>query len=377
MKLSVVNEIGRELRKVDVDETVFGIQPNMAVLHQAFVTQRANQRAGTVKTKTRGEVQGSTRKIRRQKTTGAARAGTNRSPIRVGGGRAFGPRPRSYAKDFPKKMRRLAIRSALSGKVADGQLVIIDQLVMERPKTKQMIRLLGNVGFSRSALVVTGGADRIVLASLRNVDKTKTLPAAYLNVVDMMNHAGLLMTEEAVRVAEKLWGKKEPTDGVRPARRHRKPEPLAIARAKLAEPEKPAAPPRRSRANVDGAPPAAEAAAEETAPTGRRTRFVPKTPKPEVTTLKASPQAEATPEPEAAKVPVRPRRTVKPEATAEAVAPKAPARRRKAEPVVKADAESKPAPKPRSTRDKAKPAAKAADEAPKLRKRTKKTEEGE
>jgi large subunit ribosomal protein L4 len=378
MKLSVVNEIGRELRKVDVDETVFGIQPNMAVLHQAFVTQRANQRGGNVKTKTRGEVQGSTRKVHRQKTTGAARAGTNRSPIRVGGGRAFGPRPRSYAKDFPKKMRRLAIRSALSGKVADGQLVVIDQLAMERPKTKQMLRLLENVGFDRSALVVTGSADRMVLASLRNLDKMKMLPAAYLNVVDMMNHAGLLMTEEAVRVAERLWGKKEPTDGVRPARLHRKPEPLAIAHEKAAAPEKPTARPRRSRADVEGAPPSTQASAEETAPTGRKTRFVPKTPKPEAAAAEPeASQAEATAAPET-KAPARPRRAPKAEATTEAAAPKAPARRRKVEPEAKGDAESKSASKPRATRAKTKSAAEAASEAPKPRKRTpKKTEEGE
>jgi large subunit ribosomal protein L4 len=377
MKLSVVNEIGRELRKVDVDETVFGIQPNMAVLHQAFVTQRANQRGGNVKTKTRGEVQGSTRKVHRQKTTGAARAGTNRSPIRVGGGRAFGPRPRSYAKDFPKKMRRLAIRSALSGKVADGQLVVIDQLAMERPKTKQMLRLLENVGFDRSALVVTGSADRMVLASLRNLDKMKMLPAAYLNVVDMMNHAGLLMTEEAVRVAERLWGKKEPTDGVRPARLLRKPEPLAIAHEKAAAPEKPTARPRRSRADVEGAPPSTQASAEETAPTARKTRFVPKTPKPEAAAAEPeASQAEATAAPET-KVPARPRRAPKAEATTEAAAPKAPARRRK-EPEAKGDAESKSASKPRATRAKTKSAAEAASEAPKPRKRTpKKTEEGE
>jgi large subunit ribosomal protein L4 len=374
MKLSVVNEIGRELRKVDVDETVFGIQPNMAVLHQAFVTQRANQRGGNVKTKTRGEVQGSTRKVHRQKTTGAARAGTNRSPIRVGGGRVFGPRPRSYAKDFPKKMRRLAIRSALSGKVADGQLVVIDQLAMEKPKTKQIVRLLGNIGFNRSALVVTGSTDRMVLASLRNLDRTKTLPAAYLNVVDMMNHAGLLMTEEAVRVAEKLWGKKEPVDGLRPARRHRKPQPLAVASEKQAAPKKPTAPPRRSRAGVEGALPSAEAAVEK-ASTGRKTRFVPKTPKLEAAAaeLETSPQAE----PEA-KAPAHPRRAPRVEATTETAAPKAPARRRKTEPKTKGDAGSKPAPKPRAARAKAKPATEAAKEAPKSRKRTpKKTEDGE
>jgi large subunit ribosomal protein L4 len=397
MKLSVVNETGRELRKVDVDETVFGITPNIAVLHQAFVTQRANQRAGTASTKSRGEVQGSTRKVHRQKTTGQARAGGNRSPIRVGGGRAFGPRPRSYAKDFPKKMRRLAIRSALSGKVADGQLVVIDQLAMDRPKTKEMLRLLGNVGFNRSALVVTGSADRMVLASVRNLDKTKMLPAAYLNVVDMMNHAGLLMTEEAVRVAEKLWGKKEETNGARPGRRLRKPEALVTE-----EERKAAAPSRRSQAGTEVAP-----AAEET-PTGRRTKFVPKTPKAEAEAV-AEPEvtaaAEAIAEPEAT-APAKPRRAAKPKATGEpkakparaakpkatgepkakparapktkattdvkAAAPKA-APKSRAKPKPEAStAAPKAAPKPRAK----KPAKEGADAAPKP-KRTKKTEEGE
>jgi large subunit ribosomal protein L4 len=374
MKLSVVNDTGREVRKVNVDESVFGITPNMGVLHQAFVTGRANQRGGNAKTKSRGEVQGSTRKIHRQKTTGAARAGGERSPTRVGGGPAFGPRPRSYAKDFPKKMRRLAIRSALSGKVADGQLVVIDQLAMDRPKTKEMIRLLGNVGFNRSALVVTGSADRMVLASVRNLDKTKMLPAAYLNVVDMMNHAGLLMTEEAVRVAEKLWGKKEGATGVRPAPRLRKTEALVTEEERHA-----AAPSRRSEAG-EAAP-----AVEET-PTGRRTKFVPKTAKAEIestTGPEATAAPEAVAEPEVT-APTRPRRAAKPEAagepkpskpkaTTEAAAPKAAPKARAAKPKPEAStAASKAAPKPRAK----KPAAEGTDEAPKPR-RAKKTEGGE
>jgi large subunit ribosomal protein L4 len=209
MKLPVVNADGKELRKLEVDETVFGIEPNGPILHQAFVTQRANQRSGTANTKTRGEVQGSTRKIRMQKYTGRARQGSIRAPHHVGGGTVFGPRQRSYAKDLPKKMRRLAIRSALSGKVADGQLVLIDQLAFKTPKTKEMIRILKNVGIDRSALVVTGGPDRMVLASVRNLQKMKVLPAAYLNVVDMLNYNKILITEDAVRVAEQLWGRRE------------------------------------------------------------------------------------------------------------------------------------------------------------------------
>jgi large subunit ribosomal protein L4 len=361
MKLAVLDAQGKEVRKLDVDETVFGIQPNVPVLHQAYVAQRANMRAGTSSTKTRGEVQGSTRKIRRQKYTGAARAGSVRSPTRVGGGIAFGPKPRSYAKSLNKKMRRLAIRSALSGKLADGQLVVIDQLAMETPKTKEMLRLLAALGLERSALVVTGGPDRHVLASVRNLDKTKMLPAAYLNVVDMMNHAGLLMTEEAVRVAESLWGKKEVDGRVRLA-----------PRQKLKVEEKPRAPSRASRARLEGEPevaeaaPAPEAEIEAEAPPSRRTtRFVPKE------------RPGAPTEAEAEAKPARARRAPTAEGAAEtAEAPKPAARRRKAEPAEEAPAVEGEA-KPKRPRAKAEKTAEG-EEAPKPRRRTtKKSEEGE
>lgn len=206
MKLAVHNAQGKRVRQINVDDSVFGITPNMAVLHQAFVAQRANQRRGTASTKTRAEVQGSTRKIRTQKYTGRARQGSIRSPVRVGGGVAFGPRPRSYVQRLPRKMKRLAIRSALSGKLADGQIRVVDELSFARPHTKEMVRVLHNVGIQRSALVVTGEADRSVLFSARNLQKTKVLPAAYLNVVDLLTHRDLLLTEEAVRRVEGLWG---------------------------------------------------------------------------------------------------------------------------------------------------------------------------
>ncbi|MCI0783568.1 MAG: 50S ribosomal protein L4 [Chloroflexi bacterium] len=205
MKLPVMNAEGKELRKLNVDDSVFGIEPNGTVLHQAYVRQRNNQRAGTAQTRTRGEVVGSTRKLHRQKGTGRARAGTAGSPTRVGGGTAFGPRVRDYSQAMPKKMRRLAIRSALSGKAADGQLVVIDQLAFETPKTKEIARILQNVGIKRSTLIVTSESDRQVLASTRNLHRTKVLPARYLNVGDMLNHQSLLMTVDAVRIAESLW----------------------------------------------------------------------------------------------------------------------------------------------------------------------------
>ena len=263
MKLPVHDAQGKRVRQITVDESVFGITPNMAVLHQAFVAQRANQRRGTASTKTRAEVQGSTRKIRAQKYTGRARQGSSRSPLRVGGGVAFGPRPRSYRQKLLKKMKRLAIRSALSGKVVDGQLHVVDKLSFAQPRTKEMVRVLHNVGIQRSALVVTGEPDRLVLVSARNLQKTKVLPAAYLNVVDLLTHRDLLLTEEAVRRVEGLWGAAVPKPLVaeepKPRRRRARAAQELAVEAEAAVEEKP----RRRRA-------AAAASAEEPKPRRRR-----------------------------------------------------------------------------------------------------------
>jgi large subunit ribosomal protein L4 len=206
VKLPVYNAQGAKLKPIAVDDQVFAIKPNLAVVHQAFVAQRANQRAGSASTKTRSEVRGSTAKIRIQKGTGRARAGPTSSPLRRGGGVAFGPKPRSYRQALPKRMKRLAIRSVLSGKVADGRLVVVKELALEKPRTKEMVSVLGNLGIERSALIVTGEPDRGVHASARNIPNTKVLPAAYLNVMDMLTYRVLVMTVAAVRRCEALWG---------------------------------------------------------------------------------------------------------------------------------------------------------------------------
>jgi large subunit ribosomal protein L4 len=326
MKLAVRDADGKELRKLDVDDSVFGIAPNGAVLHQAFVTGRNNQRSGTAQTKTRGEVQGSTRKIRRQKYTGRSRQGSIRAPHHVGGGVVFGPVLRSYAQALPKKMRRLAIRSALSGKVADGQLVIIDQLAFEKPRTKEIIRILRNVGIERSTLVVTSASDRMVMASIRNLPRTKALPAAYLNVVDMLNHQSLLITEEAVRIAEQLWGQKD---------------------GRAAAPAKPA-----RKAGAQKAAPRAEAEAAVEAP--------------------AKPPEET--EPEVPK-PARAGRTASKAEKPAARAKKAPAKAE--EPPAAKAGTAKAAPKAARAARKPKAGAGKADEKPAARKRTPKAEKGE
>ena len=206
MKLPVYSVEGAKRKPIAVDDRVFAIRPNLAVVHQAFVAQRANQRAGSASTKTRGEVQGSTAKIRIQKGTGRARAGPVRAAQRRGGGVAFGPKPRSYRQALPKRMKRLAIRSVLSGKVAGGRLVVVNELALEKPRTKDMVSVLSNLGIERSALIVTGEPDRSVHVSARNIPKTKVLPAAYLNVLDMLTHRNLVMTVAAVRRCEALWG---------------------------------------------------------------------------------------------------------------------------------------------------------------------------
>ncbi len=330
MKLTVRNADGKPLKQLEVDDSVFGIEPNMSVLHQAFVTGRNNQRAGTAQTKTRGMVQGSTKKIRRQKYTGRARQGGIRAPHHVGGGVAFGPVQRSYAQALPKKMKRLAIRSALSGKAADGQLVVIDQLAFETPRTKQLLSILRAVGIERSALVVTAQTNRAILASLRNLPKTKALPAAYLNVVDMMNYHSLLMTEDAVRIAEQLWAVKT----------LEKPKAASAPAAKKATPAKTAAAEARAEAAAEAkAEAVTEAPAKEAAGPKAKAAAKPK--------AKAAPKAKAVPKAKAA--PKAKARAAAP--TAKAKADAKPARAaRKPKAADSAEAKKKAAPRKRTTK---------------------------
>ena len=209
MQISVYNNAGQEIDKIEVDEAIFGVQPNEAVVHQALVRQLANSRQGTADTKTRREVSGSSRKLYKQKHTGMARAGNRRSPLRRGGGVIFGPHPRSYRQAMPKKMRRLAIRSILSAKVAGEELKVIDSFGLEEPKTKQMAQVLQALGISSSALLVTAELDTTVFKSARNITMTKTLPASMLNVVDLISHNTLLMTVDAVRRVEAILGEEQ------------------------------------------------------------------------------------------------------------------------------------------------------------------------
>jgi len=206
VEVPVYSLTGEVVKHIEISDRVFAVPLNQAVVHQALVRQRANARQGTASTKTRSQVSGSSRKLFRQKHTGMARAGNRKSPLRRGGGITFGPKPRSYRQAMPKKMRRLAIRCALSAKARDEELVVLEQLKLEEPRTKQMAGILAALEVDSSALIVTSEPEENVVKSARNLAGIKTMPANILNVVDILSYKMLLMTEAAVRKAEQLWG---------------------------------------------------------------------------------------------------------------------------------------------------------------------------
>ena len=208
MQVPVYNLAGEVVEHIEVSDEVFAVPFNQAVVHQAVVRQQANARQGTASTKTRGEVTGSGRKLYRQKHTGRARSGTTKSPLRRGGGVIFGPKPRSYRQAMPKKMRQLALRCALSAKARDEELVVLEQLKLAEPRTKEMVQILAALGVDSSALIVTDEPEENVIKSARNLTGIKTLPASVLNVVDILSYKMLLMSLTAVRKAEQLWGEK-------------------------------------------------------------------------------------------------------------------------------------------------------------------------
>ncbi len=207
MQVPLYNTGGEVIKNIEISDAVFGVPFNQAVVHQAMVRQRADLRQGTHDTKTRGEVAGSRKKLYAQKHTGEARAGDRRSPTRRHGGVAFGPHPRDYTKEMPKKMRQLALRCILSSKAGDGALKVLDQLAIDAPKTKEVIKLLDALKSNSTALIVTAGRDQNLVKSARNIPGIKTLPANILNALDLLTFETLVMTEDAVRKAEQLWGR--------------------------------------------------------------------------------------------------------------------------------------------------------------------------
>ena len=197
---------GEDAGEIEVLDAVFGATPNAALIHQVVVGSLANRRQGTAKTKTRAEVSGGGAKPRPQKHTGRARAGSIRSPIWRGGGVTFGPSPRSYRHNTPKRMRRGALIGALSGKAAEGGLVVVENFDPPRPKTKDVVRALGALGAGPSVLLIADGAAPEAVRAARNIPKVKTAPSHTLNALDLLNHRTVLMTVQAVRSVESIWG---------------------------------------------------------------------------------------------------------------------------------------------------------------------------
>ena len=196
---------GKDVGTVDLPEAVFGITPHTAVMHEVLVAQLAGRRTGTHSTKTRGEVAGSTRKIYRQKGTGRARHGSKKAPIFRGGGITFGPRPRDFAQDTPKKVRRLAVRSALSAKAADGKVIVVESLQLEAPKTSAVVELLDRLPVAGKTLIVTPAPEALLVRSAANLPQVKVIAAASLNVHDVLATDYVVLTKPAVdAVAEVL-----------------------------------------------------------------------------------------------------------------------------------------------------------------------------
>ncbi|MFN2462939.1 MAG: 50S ribosomal protein L4 [Candidatus Dormibacteria bacterium] len=197
-EIEVRGRDGKVAGKLRLDGHLFDTEVNGAVLHQAFVRQMANQRQGTSSTKTRTEVQGGGRKPYRQKGTGRARQGSIRAPHYAGGGIVFGPKPRKYTQDMPRKQRRLALRSALSVKNQENRLVVVENLEFEVPRTREFVNLLADSGVQGSVLVVLENHNINAEKSARNLVGVKVILSRNLNVRDLLNHDWLLMTRAAV-----------------------------------------------------------------------------------------------------------------------------------------------------------------------------------
>ncbi len=193
---------GKKASTAELADSVFGIEPNIPVMHQVVRMQRASWRAGTHSTKTRGNVSGGGKKPWRQKGTGRARQGTIRAPHWRGGGVVFGPHPRSYAFKVNKKEIKLAIRSALSAKLADGELTVIDKLEFEKPSTKQAIAVLKALGIEGRTTLVIGDEDVNTFLSFRNIPTMDIVPVSDANTYELLDNKHLIFTEEALRTLE-------------------------------------------------------------------------------------------------------------------------------------------------------------------------------
>ena len=204
-KINVMNINGQNVGEIELCDSIFNVEVNEHVLYEAVKCQLANRRQGTQSAKTRAEVRGGGRKPWKQKGTGRARQGSTRSVQWVGGGVAFAPKPRSYKYTLPKKVRRLAMKCALSSKVQNNEIIELDALTMDAPKTKEFVAILNNIKASRKALVVTAEKNENVIKSARNIEGVQTALVNTLNVYDILNHDTFVITTDAVKKVEEVY----------------------------------------------------------------------------------------------------------------------------------------------------------------------------
>ena len=205
-ELNVLNMNNEKVGTVQLDDKVFGAPVKKTLIHEIVTMQLANKRQGTAATKTKGLVRGGGKKPWKQKKTGRARAGSNRSPLWVGGGTTFGPNPRDYSYKEPIKKVRGALKSALSAKANDGEIVVVKELALKEPKTKLMLDILNKLGLNEGVLILSDKRDKNVELASRNIPKVKVIPLSALNIVDLLKYKRLLMTENGVKAMKEVLG---------------------------------------------------------------------------------------------------------------------------------------------------------------------------
>ena len=201
----MLNMAGKEAGTIELNDAIFGITPNANAVHTVVVNHLANRRQGTQSAKTRAEVRGGGRKPFRQKGTGRHRQGSTTDPSQIGGGIVFAPKPRDYSYTVPKKVKRLAFKSALSSKVIDKEIIVLDELNFDAPKTKDMVEVLKNVDAAKKALIVTATKNENVVKSASNIPGVRTALVGSMNVYDIVNHDSFIITKEAVEKIEEVY----------------------------------------------------------------------------------------------------------------------------------------------------------------------------
>ncbi len=204
-KIAIYNVSGEQVSEIELDANVFGVEVNEHVLYEVVKNQLANKRQGTQSAKTRAEVRGGGRKPWRQKGTGRARAGSIRSPLWVGGGMTFAPKPRDYSYKLPKKVRRLAMKSALTSKVNSNEMIVLDELNIEMPKTKEMVNILKNLNVDKKVLIITNEKNDALTKSAQNIPGVQIALVNTLNVYDILKYDKFIITKDAVQKVEEVY----------------------------------------------------------------------------------------------------------------------------------------------------------------------------